>query len=145
MSFTVCSMSVAGTRSLSHQNRTKAAIAVWTWETVSSTSFFPLDISDPGEEQIAYRSKDEMAFEPGIAPAFVMVHPQFALLILKAPLDWPAGKAHQEQGPDRRLPRCVAHEVLHLFRVQHVARDQQMPRLRVTRASGPNSVAGWLP
>src|SRR5947209_3038829 len=116
--------------SLSHQDRTRAAMAVCNWHTVSSR-FFPPFLPHLGEEQVTDRGQNHVAFESQVASALVLVQADLALLVFKTPFDPPAGKGHQQQGPDPGLRRRIAEEKLDLPGVQHIAGDDQVqPRPR---------------
>src|SRR5580704_4371735 len=73
ISWEVRSSSFFGGEMLNHQNGISAAIAVCTWHSVSSGFFPPEVLTHPRQEQVAYATEDQMAFEPLVAPAFVLV------------------------------------------------------------------------
>jgi len=50
-------------RPLAHQDRTNAARAVWSWQTVRSR-FFPPLLSHAGQEQVTDRRQDQVPFQP---------------------------------------------------------------------------------
>lgn len=114
--------------------RTNAAIAVCSWQTVSSVAFFPPFLPHPRQEQVADTTDDQVTFQPQVTPPLVLVQSDLGFLVLEATFHSPARKSDQEQGPHTRAGRCVAHKELQLRGVQHVARDQQVERLpRVDR------------
>src|SRR5215210_3853218 len=82
-------------RSFSHQQGINAAIAVCTWHSVSSGFFPPEFLTHPRQEQIADRAEDQMAFQPLITSALVMVQAHLPLLVLKTTLHAPAREGHQ--------------------------------------------------
>ena len=103
MSWAVRSKSRADTRPSSHHERISADTAVWTWQTVNSDFFPPQPLVSLGEEQIADRAEDQMAFESRISPSFIMIQADLALVVLEAPLDAPSREGHQEDRSHRGL------------------------------------------
>src|SRR4051812_23644286 len=118
------------------QHRTKAADAVCSWQTVNSGFFPPEFLPRSRQEQVGHRREDQMAFQPQVAAALVLVQPDLALLVLKAALHPPTRERDQEQGPDAHPRGRVADEELHLVRIQHVAGHHQVERL-TRQAVGP--------
>src|SRR6185312_3440511 len=70
--------------------RTKAAAAVLTWQTVSSGFFPPEFLVHLRQEQVAYRRNRLMPFQPQIRPPLEVVETQFGFLVLEAAFDAPA-------------------------------------------------------
>src|SRR5512142_2153958 len=69
----------------SHQERTKAATAVCSWQTVRSGFFPPPLLPHPRQEQQAHRREEQVAFQPHMAPALVVLQADLAFVILEAP------------------------------------------------------------
>src|SRR5262245_24776039 len=90
LSSAACWYSRIQARSDCHQLRTTAAIAVCTWQTVSSGFFPPQVLMDPRQEQVAHRREDQVTLQALIPSAFVVVQPQLAFLVLETTLDAPA-------------------------------------------------------
>src|SRR5260370_7765415 len=63
--------------SLSHQDRTNAATAVWSWHTVNSW-FFPPFLPHRAEEQITDRRQHQASLHPQITPPLLPIHPNLA-------------------------------------------------------------------
>src|SRR5512142_3080233 len=116
--------------------RTSAASAVCSWQTVSSELFSPPFLTHTRQEQVAHRRQDQVTLQPQIASPLVLVQPDLALVVLKATLHPPAREGDQKQSPNAGPRRRVAHEELHLVRVQHIAGDQQVKGL-TRQAVGP--------
>src|SRR5271156_1551911 len=116
--------SVAG-ESVIHQERIRAIKAVCNWQTVRS-GFFPPFLSHLGQEQIAYHRQNEVAFQAEVSSALVLVHADFALVILKASFHTPARQGHQQQFAGTGLRRSVADVELQLSFMEHIASDEQM-------------------
>src|SRR5437870_3493580 len=57
------------------QQRTSAATAVCSWQTVSSGFFPPQVLSQPRQEQITYRRDDQVTLQPQVTSALVLVQP----------------------------------------------------------------------
>src|SRR5215471_1546103 len=108
-----------------HQDCTKAATAVWSWHTVSSGFFPPLG-SHTGQEQVADGRQDQVSFQSQVAPAFVLIQTDLALVVFETTFHTPSGEGDQQQGADSCLGRCIAHEEFDLGGIQHVACDDQM-------------------
>src|ERR1700730_12814904 len=79
----VRSSSFFGGHRLNHQNGISAATAVCTWHSVSSRFFPPELLSHPRQEQVAHATEDQVAFQPLVTPALVLVQPDLGLLVLK--------------------------------------------------------------
>src|SRR3954470_15659188 len=88
-----------------HHDRTKADVAVCSWQTVSSGSFFRPSLPHPRQEQVAHRRDDQVAFQPQIAAPLVLVQADLALVVLEAPFHAPAREGHQQQDLHRRRRR----------------------------------------
>src|SRR5579862_7665803 len=76
--------------SVIHHERISAAKAVCNWQTVRSTFFFRPFLPHLGQEQVAHHRQHQVAFQPDVASALVLVQTDFALLVLKASFDTPA-------------------------------------------------------
>src|SRR5271165_1082472 len=72
-----------------HQNGINAATAVWIWHSVSSRFFPPKFLPHPRQKQITDGTQDQVAFEPLVTPALVLVQADLALLVLKTALNPP--------------------------------------------------------
>src|SRR4029077_15903299 len=105
-------------RDVNPQERTNAAIAVCSWHTASSGSFFPPLLPHPRQEQVAHATADQMTFQPQVTPPLVLVQPDLGLLVLETALHSPAREGDQEQSPDAGLGGRVAHEELQLRGVE---------------------------
>src|SRR3954470_8737117 len=116
-------------RSEIHHDLTKAAVAVCSWQTVSSGFFFRPSLPHPRQEQVAHRRDDQVAFQPQVAAPLVLIQADLALVVLETPLHTPAREGHQQQDPHRRPRRRVAHEELHLLGVQDIAGHHQVEPL----------------
>src|SRR5512143_2552253 len=117
-----------GGHMLSHQNGISAATAVCTWHSVSS-GFFPPELPPhPRQEQVAHHAQDQVALQPLVAPALVLIQSDLAFLVFKATLHSPPRGRDQQQHTDRRLRGGVTDEELQLLGVQHVAGDDQVQR-----------------
>ncbi len=108
---------------LNHQNGISAAIAVCTWHSVSSGFFPPELLTNPRQEQVAYATEDQMAFQPLVAPPLVLVQADLGLLVLETALDAPPREGNKQHRLDRGSRRCVTHEELQLVGVQDIAGD----------------------
>jgi hypothetical protein len=133
----VLSSSFLGGLRFNHQNGINAATAVCTWHSVSSGFFPPKFLSHSREEQVTHTAQDQVAFQPPVPPSLVLVQPDLTLLVLEAPLHWPAREGHQQHRRDSRPLGCVAHEELPLVGVQDVAGDNQVHRLVLEIESNP--------
>ena len=122
-----------------HQKGIQRATAVWIWHSVRSGFFPPELLPHPRQEQVADAAQNQVAFEPLVAPAFVLVQADLGLLVLKAAFDTPSRERDQQHRLDRGSRRCVAHEELQLRGVQDVAGDNQVQR-RARQASGVDGV-----
>src|SRR5512135_2528025 len=118
------------------QQRTSAATAVCSWQTVSSGFFPPEFLAHPRQQQVTHRRENQVALQPRVTPALILVQADLALLVLETAFHTPAREGDQQQGPDAGPRRRVAHEELHLVRVQHIAGDQQVKGL-TRQAVGP--------
>src|SRR5271165_2610038 len=112
-----------------HQDRTKAAIAVWSWQTVSSGFFFCPFLSHACQEQVAYRRENQMAFQPQIAATLKLIQADLALVVLEATFHSPAREGHQKQGLHAGLRWCLGDEELHVLGLQDIAGHQQVELL----------------
>src|SRR3954447_20846919 len=108
-----------------HHDRTKADIAVCSWQTVSSGFFFRPSLPHARQEQVTHGRDDQVASQPQVAAALVLIQADLALVVLEAPLHAPAREGHQQEDPHRRPRRRVADEELHLLGIQDVAGDHQ--------------------
>src|SRR6476619_5274274 len=124
----VRSSSFFGARRLNHQNGIKAAIAVCTWHSVSSGFSPPELLPHPRQEQGTHATQDQVAFQPLVTPALVLVQPDLGLLVLKTAFDTPPRERDTQHLLDRRPRRRVADEELQLGGVPHVAGDDQVQR-----------------
>src|SRR5436305_1048509 len=73
---------VGGVRS-NHQNGISAATAVCTWHSVSSGFSPPELLPYPRQEQVTHAAQDQVAFQPPVPPALVLVQPDLTLLVLE--------------------------------------------------------------
>ena len=105
-----------------------AWVAKWTCGSVTSGFFPPQPLGLAGEEQVADLRDQQMSFEGRIAPDLEVRQAQFALLILQAALDGPAAEGDMQHHRQRDSRARVAHEVLHLVAIQHMAGDHQPVR-----------------
>src|SRR5512142_1739068 len=87
--------------------RTSAASAVCSWQTVSSGLFSPPFLTHTCQEQVAHRRQDQVTLQPQIASPLVLVQPDLAFVVLKATLHPPA-RRRPEAESQRRSPaaRC---------------------------------------
>src|SRR3954467_8376935 len=76
---------VGGDRS-NHQNGINAATAVCTWHSVSPGLFPPELLPYLRQEQVADATQDQVASQPPVPPALVLVEPDLTLLVLETPL-----------------------------------------------------------
>src|SRR5438270_2597824 len=104
---------------------TNAAAAVRTWHTVHSRFFPPKLASNLRKEQEAHRTDRLVPLQPQVAATFPVVETQLRLAVFEAALHVPPRQPHQEQRVHGGLRRCVAHEVLHLLPIPHVAGGDQ--------------------
>src|SRR5438270_1461828 len=134
----VRSSSTFGGRRFHHHNRFNAANAVYTWHAVIPGFYPPELLPHPRQEQVAHATEDQVAFEPLVAPALVLVQADLGLLVLETALDAPSRERDEQHLPDRRLRGSVADEELQLAGVQHLAGDDQVQRLprQAVRARG---------
>ena len=116
-------------RPLSHQDLTRAAAAVCTWQTVISGFFPPQGLLALGEKQIADRTDCEVPLEAQPATAFVMIQTDFSFVVLKTSLDRPAGEGHAQQRRNRCVGIGIAHEVFDLLGIKNIPCDQEVMRL----------------
>src|SRR3954453_14189668 len=93
----VLSSNLLGARRFNHQRGINAAIAVCTWHSVSSGFFPPEFLPHPRQEQVTDRTEDQMAFQPLVPAALVVVQAHFPLLVLKTTLHAPPREGHQKQ------------------------------------------------
>src|SRR5512142_2980383 len=96
--------------------RTSAASAVCSWQTVSSGLFSPPFLTHTCQEQVAHRRQDQVTLQPQIASPLVLVQPDLAFVVLKATLHPPAREGDQKQSPNAGPRRRVAHEELPVVR-----------------------------
>src|SRR3954447_20809392 len=101
ISAAVLSSSFSEGRWPSHQLGISAAIAVCTWHSVSSGFPPPELLSHPRQEQVAHAAQDQVTFQAPVSPAFILVQPDLALLVLETTLDSPTREPHQQQRPHR--------------------------------------------
>src|SRR5271165_3973309 len=111
------------------QDRTSAAMAVCTWQTVSSGFSPPLFLSHPRQEQVAHRRQNQVAFQSQVAAAFVLIQADPALLVLETTFHTPARERHQKQDLDAGLRGCAAHEEFQLAGIKDVSGHQQVKGL----------------
>src|SRR5262245_571671 len=71
------------------QDRTRADIAVCSWQTVSSGFFFHRFLPHPRQEQVAHRRQEQVTFQPQVAAAFVLVQADLTLVVLEATFHTP--------------------------------------------------------
>ena len=91
---------------------TKAATAVWSWQTVSS-GFFPRPfLPHPRQEQVTHATEDEVTFQAQIPSSLILVQPDLALLILEAAFHSPPRESNQQQSVDAGAGRWIADEEL---------------------------------
>src|SRR5512144_696224 len=82
------------------------------------------------------RAPKDRLFRTAPTPALILVQADLALLVLETAFHTPAREGDPQQGPDAGPRRRVAHEELHLVRVQHIAGDEQVKGL-TRQAVGP--------
>src|SRR3990172_12008558 len=128
--FAVRSKSLSCTRPVSHNDRTRADDAVRIWQTVRSEFFFPPHLMHFGKKQMADSRDDQMTTQRQIVTNLEMAQPQFAFFIFKTSLHMPAGKADMKQYFQRCTLRGIGDKVFDLFRVFHIASDNQPMRPR---------------
>src|SRR5215469_11080224 len=71
-------------RDVNPHDRTNAAIAVCSWQTVSSGFFPPPFLTHSRQEQVAQAAEDQVSFQPQVAPSLVLVQTDLAFLVLEA-------------------------------------------------------------
>src|SRR5262245_30832114 len=84
-------------RPLSHQARTTAATAIWTWQTVNSGFFSRQFLPHPRQKQVTDRAQKQVPLQPHITPTLIMIQPDFPFIVFKAALDPPTRKRYQQQ------------------------------------------------
>src|SRR5260370_13877136 len=104
---------------------TNAAAAVRTWHTVHSGFFPPKLASRLRKKQKAHRTDRLVPLQPQVTATFPVVKTQLRLAVLKAALHVPPCQPHQKQRVRGCLRRRVAHEVLDLLPIPHVAGSDQ--------------------
>src|SRR5581483_7251417 len=110
----------------SHHERTSAAIAVWSWHTVSF-GFFPRPfLPHSGQEQVTHARQNQVSFQSEVAAPLVLIEPDLSFLILETTFDSPAGERHLQQNSHPRSSRSIADKELDLARVERVASDDQV-------------------
>src|SRR5512142_970729 len=82
------------------QQRTSAATAVCSWQTVSSGFFPPEFLAHPRQEQVTHRRENQVALQPQVTPALILVQADLALLVLETAFHTPAREGDQQQVPD---------------------------------------------
>src|SRR5215207_8147832 len=102
---------------------TNAAAAVRTWHTVHSRFFPPELASDLPKEPKAHCTDRLVPLQSQVTATFPVVKTQLRLAIFKAALHMPPCQPHQKQRVRGCLRRRVAHEVLDLLPIPHVAGD----------------------
>ena len=105
--------------SVSHHDRTSAAIAVCSWHTVHS-GFFPPVLPHLSQEQVTDRRNDQLALKSPVAAPRVLIQADCARGILKTTRHPPARKGHPQQGPPAGFGRRVPDEELDLFGIQDI-------------------------
>src|SRR6516165_8193806 len=99
-------------RDANPQAWTRAATAVWSWQTVSS-GFFPRPfLPHPRQEQVAHTTEDQVTFQAQVPSPLILIQPDLALLILEASFDSPARESNQQQSFNARAGRRIAEEEL---------------------------------
>src|ERR1043165_2920598 len=78
ISAAVRSTNLAEGRWSSHQYGINAAIAVCTWHSVNSGFFPPELLTRPCQEQVADGTQGQVAFQPHVTSAFVVIQPDLA-------------------------------------------------------------------
>src|SRR5436305_5334902 len=78
------------TRPFRHQDGTKAAAAVRTWQTVHSGFFPPPLLPHPRQEQVTHRRQRLVPLQAHVEPSLEMIQTQLTLLILKTAFHPPA-------------------------------------------------------
>src|SRR5947209_8539595 len=104
---------------------TKAAAAVRTWHTVHSRFSPPKLESSLRKKQNAPCTDRLVPLQPQVTATFPVVKAQLRLAILKAALHMPPGQPRQKQWVRGCLRRRVAHKVLDLLGIPHVAGRNQ--------------------
>src|SRR3954453_504976 len=104
---------------------TNAAAAVRTWHTVHSRFFPPERASSLRKKQEAHCTDRLVPLQPQVTATFPVIKAQLRLAILKAALHMPPGQPHQKQWVRDCLRRRVAHKVLDLLGILHVAGSHQ--------------------
>ena len=107
-------------RRSSHQDRTTALMAMWTWHTVNSGFFFPQRFTRLSQEQQADRTQHQVTFQSHVFSTLIVIQSDLSLVVLKASFDPSAGEGHQQQDFDGGLRRRITDEVLHLGVVQGI-------------------------
>src|SRR3954466_13286665 len=82
--------------SFNHQHGISDATAVCTWHSVSPGFFPPKLLPHSRQEQVAHATEDQVAFEPLVTPALVLIQADLGLLVLKTALDPPPRKRDEE-------------------------------------------------
>jgi hypothetical protein len=72
----------------------RAATAVCNWHTVRSGFFPPPLLSQLRQKQVTHGGDDQVAFEPQIAPPFLLIQADFPFVVFEAPLHPPAREGH---------------------------------------------------
>src|SRR6266511_2333437 len=110
---------------------TNAAAAVRTWHTVHARFFPPKRASRLRKKQKTPSTPRMVPLQPQVTPTFPVVKTHLRFAILKAALHVPPCQPHQKQRVRGCLRRRVAHEVLDLLPIPHVAgRNQFQARSR---------------
>src|SRR6516164_2533417 len=105
---------------------TRAATAVWSWQTVSS-GFFPRPfLPHPRQDQVANATEDQVTFQVQIPSSLILIQPNLALLILEAAFHPPARESNQQQSVNAYTRWCIANEELQLPWAQDIASHQQV-------------------
>jgi len=111
-------------------DRTRAEVAVWTWQTVSSGFFPPPLLMDLGQEQVADGCKDQVSPQRPPGADLEVTQAQVPLLVLKATLHGPTRERHVPQHLHGRSGRRVRYEVLEFLVILGVAGHDQPVRPR---------------
>ena len=82
---------------LNHQNGINAATAVCTWHSVSSRFSPPELLPHPRQEQVAQATEDQVALQPLVPSALVLVQPDLGLLVLETALHPPPRERHEQE------------------------------------------------
>ena len=113
-------ISRAAVRPSPHE-RTSAAAAVRTWQTVNSGFFPPQLLPYFRQEQVTHGGDCLMTYQSPVRPPLEVIEAKFGLLVLEAALHCAMREGHVQQFFHRRIGCRVADEEFHSQNVAHVA------------------------